>query len=159
MQQVKIAVAALLAALVLCSCGATGSSVGGQPSSSSAPGGQSSSGESAQPAGTYQKITPRQGREMIDAGGVTLVDVRTAGEYAQGHIPGAILVPNDIIASRPPEKLPDKSAPIIVYCRSGSRSKQAADKLLAIGYRQIYDMGGIIDWPYETVTGGESAPQ
>ncbi|WP_105204347.1 rhodanese-like domain-containing protein [Neobittarella massiliensis] len=155
MQQVKIAAVVLLAALVLCSCGA-----GSQPSAGgSAPDGQSSSGESAQPAGTYQKITPQQGREMIDAGGVTLVDVRTAGEYAQGHIPGAILVPNDIIASRPPEKLPDKSAPIILYCRSGSRSKQAADKLLAIGYRQVYDMGGIIDWPYDTVTGGESAPQ
>ena len=90
---------------------------------------------------------------MIDAGGVTVVDVRRADEYAQSHIPGALLVPNEEIGANAPEALPDKDAVLLVHCRSGVRSQQAADKLLALGYQNVYDFGGIADWPYETVSG------
>ncbi len=81
-----------------------------------------------------------------------IVDVRTPEEYAQEHIEGAINIPNEEITDKEPEQLPDKDARILVYCRSGVRSKQAADKLVVMGYGNVYDMGGINDWPYETVT-------
>ena len=87
------------------------------------------------------------------AGGVTVADVRRAEEYAAAHIPGAINVPNEEIVDAPPAALPQLDATVIVYCRSGARSKDAADKLLALGYTNILDMGGILDWPYDTVEG------
>ena len=99
----------------------------------------------------YTKITAEEGKKMLDAGGVTLVDVRTAEEFAAGHIEGAINVANESIGTEMPEALPDKDATILVYCRSGRRSADAAAKLTAIGYTHVYDMGGIIDWPYGTV--------
>lgn len=103
-------------------------------------------------SGTYQKITPEEAKALIDAGSVTVVDVRTESEYQEGHIKGAIVVPNETIADAMPEALPDLEATLLVYCRSGRRSKEASEKLLSIGYRHVYDLGGIIDWPYETVT-------
>ncbi len=100
----------------------------------------------------YHKIDAEQAKQMIDAGNVTVVDVRRADEYAAGHIAGAINIPNEDIGSDHPAELSDTSADIIVYCRTGVRSKQASDKLVAMGYANIYDMGGITDWPYETTT-------
>ena len=88
---------------------------------------------------------------MMDKGGVTVVDVRRSDEYAAGHIPGSILVPNEEIADVQPEALPDLDATLLVHCRTGIRSKQASDKLVAMGYKHVYDFGGIVDWPYETV--------
>ncbi len=83
---------------------------------------------------------------------VTILDVRTEAEYAQGHIEGAILIPNETITTTArPTALTDLNAVVLVYCRSGSRSGQAAKKLVALGYTQVYDFGGIIDWPYEVV--------
>ena len=116
-----------------------------------------SSGESEEnPSDTseYQKITAEQAKSMMDADkSLLVVDVRTQEEYAQGHISGALLIPNETITDQPPERLSDKDAVILIYCRSGNRSKQAALKLLDMGYMQVYDFGGIIDWPYQTVTG------
>lgn len=103
----------------------------------------------------YHKITAEEAKEMIDAGDVTVVDVRRAEEYEQAHIPGAVLVPNESIGEGQPEALPDKDAVILVHCRTGVRSKQASDKLVKMGYTNIYDFGGIVDWPYET-EGGEA---
>jgi rhodanese-related sulfurtransferase len=100
----------------------------------------------------YHKIDAETAKKMIDAGGVTIVDVRRADEYASGHLPGAINVPNESIASAQPADLPDTSATLVVYCRTGVRSKQASDKLVAMGYEAVYDMGGITSWPYETTT-------
>ena len=97
----------------------------------------------------YRKITAKEAYEKMQFGGVTVVDVRTKAEYNEGHIPGAILLPNENIGSTVPEELPEKDAVILVYCRSGRRSRKAAEKLLSIGYRNVYDFGGIIDWPYE----------
>lgn len=99
----------------------------------------------------YHKITVQEAKEKIDAGDVTIVDVRTAEEYQESHIENAILIPNESIGSQKPEQLPDTEAVILVYCRSGRRSKEASEKLVELGYKNIYDFGGIIDWSYETV--------
>lgn len=102
-------------------------------------------------AAQYRKISPQMAKEMIDSlDSVIILDVRTENEYAEGHIPGAILIPNETIETTGrPQKLDDLDAMILVYCRSGNRSAQAARKLSALGYTQVYDFGGIIDWPYE----------
>jgi len=99
----------------------------------------------------YRKITAAQAKEMIDSKAYDfIIDVRTAQEFAQGHIPNAVLIPNETITtSRQPEELPDLHAVLLVYCRSGNRSAQAVKKLVALGYTKVYDFGGIGDWPYE----------
>lgn len=110
-------------------------------------------------AGAYQKITADEGQALMDAGQHIVVDVRTAQEYADGHIPGAINIPVETIGSDKPAELAEADAgtdaELIVYCRTGVRSKQAADKLIDLGYQHVNDMGGIVDWHGETVTGSE----
>lgn len=96
----------------------------------------------------YRKITPQEGKDMIEKK-ITLVDVREPSEYEEGHIPSAILIPLGTIDERVTEKLTDKDAPVILYCRSGVRSRKAAMKLIDLGYKDVRDMGGILDWPYE----------
>nr|WP_297303596.1 rhodanese-like domain-containing protein [uncultured Lachnoclostridium sp.] len=108
-------------------------------------------GQTAQGESAYHKITASEAKAMMNQGGVTVVDVRREDEYAAGHIPGSILVPNEGIRDTQPEELPDLDAVLLVHCRTGVRSKQASDKLLEIGYKNVYDFGGIVDWPYETV--------
>ena len=99
----------------------------------------------------YHKITAEEAKARMDSGDpVLVVDVRTPEEYADGHIPGAINVPNEGILDEMLVELSDKTAEILLYCRSGRRSSEAAHKLLAMGYTAVYDFGGIIDWPYET---------
>ena len=102
----------------------------------------------------YQKISAEEAYEMMASQEVVVVDVRTQEEYDGGHIENAVLVPNESIVSEMPEALPDKEATLLVYCRSGRRSKDAAQKLLALGYQSVYDFGGVIDWPYELVKEG-----
>lgn len=97
------------------------------------------------------KITAGEAKEKMAAGGVTVVDVRTAEEYEQGHIEGAVLIPNETIGQENIDKLPKKDAVILVYCRSGRRSADAASKLVGLGYSKVYDFGGISDWTYGTV--------
>ena len=106
----------------------------------------------------YHKITAEEAKKMMDEGGVTVVDVRRADEYAAKHIPGAILVPNESIKEEQPEALPDKDAVLLIHCRTGIRSKDASDKLVAMGYKNVYDFGGINDWTYETETGEYQEP-
>ena len=79
------------------------------------------------------------------------MDVRTPEEYTEGYIKGAVNLPNEDIKDTPPALLPDKNAKILVYCRSGNRSQEASQKLIDMGYSQVYDFGGIIDWPYEII--------
>lgn len=99
----------------------------------------------------YKKITAEEGKERMDKDDkVVILDVRTEEEYQEGHVPGAIVIPNETISSGPLEELPDMDQAILVYCRSGNRSAQAAKKLAEAGYTQVYDFGGIIDWPYDT---------
>lgn len=106
-------------------------------------------GCSPSPKATYQTISAKEAKKIMDSGEpYVLVDVRTQMEYDEKHIEGAILIPNETIGNQPIELLPDKNATILVYCRSGNRSKQAAEKLAALGYTNVLDFGGIIDWPY-----------
>ena len=101
----------------------------------------------------YKRIAAEEAKARIDSGNdIIILDVRTEEEYNSGHIPNAILIPNETITDKMPDLLPDLDAEILVYCRSGNRSAQAAKKLIAIGYTNVYDFGGIIDWPYDTVT-------
>ena len=100
------------------------------------------------------KISAEEAHEMMTSQEVVVVDVRTREEYESGHIENAVLVPNESIGGEMPEALPDKEATLLVYCRSGRRSKDAAQKLLALGYQSVYDFGGVIDWPYELVKEG-----
>ena len=102
----------------------------------------------------YHKISAEEAYEMMVSQEVVVVDVRTREEYDSGHIENAVLVPNEGIGSEMPEALPDKEATLLVYCRSGRRSKDAAQKLLALGCQSVYDFGGVIDWPYELVKEG-----
>lgn len=90
---------------------------------------------------------------MIDEGDVAIVDVRTASEYDEAHIPGAISVPFDEIGSNKLGALPRLDETIIVYCRTGVQSKLAVGKLVSIGYTDVYDLGGIRDWSYSTERG------
>ena len=100
--------------------------------------------------GEYMQITQEEAKKMIDEQEVIIVDVRTEEEYAQGHIENAVLVPNESIADTPPDELP-MDATLLIYCRSGNRSKQASQKLADMGYAQVYEFGGINDWPYGTI--------
>ena len=108
-------------------------------------------GSQAEPQG-YQSITPEAAYEALAEEGQTilLVYVRTQKEYEQKHIPGSLLLPLSDLKEQAETVLEDKDAVIYVYCRSGSRSKQAAEQLVEMGYTQVYDLGGINSWPYET---------
>lgn len=104
----------------------------------------------------YTKISPQQAKFIMDndAYDCIIIDVRSLEEYTSGHIQNAVSLPNELIQAESPQinaVLPDKEQAVLVYCRSGKRSKQASDKLVALGYTHIYDIGGIIDWPYEVV--------
>ena len=102
--------------------------------------------------GGYRQISQEEAKEMMSRDdGHIVVDVRREDEYAEGHIPGAVLVPNESTGSEKPEQLPDYDQTILIYCRSGNRSKQAAEKLVALGYTKIYEFGGIIDWTGDIV--------
>mgnify|MGYP002660096989 FL=1 len=110
--------------------------------------------EDAPGKAAYHKISAEEAYEMMISQEIVVVDVRTREEYDGGHIENAVLVPNESIGSEMPETLPDKEATLLIYCRSGRRSKDAAQKLLALGYQSVYDFGGVIDWPYELVKEG-----
>ena len=98
----------------------------------------------------YMNITAEEAKQIMDSKeGYVILDVRTQEEYDQGHIPGAILIPDTEIEARAEEILTDKDQLILIYCRSGRRSKLAAEALVELGYTNIKEFGGIIDWPYE----------
>ena len=101
----------------------------------------------------YHKLAQEDAKKIMDSGEpYTLVDVRTQEEYDAGHINGAILIPVNEIKDRAEGELPDKSALILVYCRSGARSRNAAGILVELGYVNVQDIGGISSWPYDNVT-------
>ena len=105
---------------------------------------------------SFQRISPEEAaRRMEEETGYILLDVRTREEYAQAHIPGAICIPNETIGEEALPELPDKAQLILVYCRSGNRSRQAAGKLAKLGYTNIVEFGGINSWTGETVSGNE----
>ena len=98
----------------------------------------------------FVSITAKEAKEIMDTEeGYLILDVRTQEEYDEGHVPGAVLIPNTEIENRAEEELPDKEQLILVYCRSGRRSKLAAQILTDLGYTNVKEFGGILDWPYE----------
>jgi len=104
------------------------------------------------PVVTYEQITPEQAKKIMDTQkDYIIIDARTDEEFAEGHIEGAILIPEYEIADRAEKELLDKNALILVYCRSGRRSKIASKELVKLGYTNVKEFGGIIDWPYEVV--------
>ena len=111
----------------------------------------------ALPAGqevSYRQINMDEAITMMEEeSGYIILDVRTPEEFADKHIPGAVNIPNETISTEEIPELPDKDQLILVYCRSGNRSKQASEKLAALGYTNIVEFGGINDWPGEIVTG------
>ena len=101
---------------------------------------------------TYEQISGAEAKALMDSeSGYVIIDARTQEEYDQGHIPGAIMIPEYEIANRAEKELPDKDQLILVYCRSGRRSKIAAEELVKLGYTNVKEFGGIIDWEYEIV--------
>ncbi len=98
----------------------------------------------------YRQISQEEAKEMMDAGDAVVLDVREQSEYDEGHIPGAVLLPvGSIDEDTAAAVIPEKSATVLVYCRSGNRSKTAAAALAELGYTDVYEFGGINTWPYE----------
>jgi rhodanese-related sulfurtransferase len=100
----------------------------------------------------YLQISAKEAKALMESeSGYVIIDARTEDEFSEGHIEGAILIPEYEVANRAEGIIPDKDTLILVYCRSGRRSKIAAEALVALGYTNVKEFGGIIDWPYETV--------
>ncbi len=101
---------------------------------------------------TYEQISPQQAKEIMDTQqDYIIIDARTEEEFAEGHIKNAILIPEYEIKDRAEKELPNKEQLILVYCRSGRRSKIASEELANLGYTNVKEFGGIIDWPYDIV--------
>lgn len=125
----KILILSVLALMLLTACGQTAQN---------------------QREAVYVNITAEEAKKLMDSEtDYVILDVRTQEEYDQGHIPGAIVIPDTEIRARAEEVLPNKDQMILVYCRSGRRSKLAAEILAELGYTNIKEFGGILDWPYE----------
>jgi len=105
----------------------------------------------AEPTAIYKRITAEEAFEMMQHAQVIIIDVRTRAEFESGHIQGAINIPNEDIGTEPLQELVGFDTTLLIYCRSGARSAQAANKLLRIGYSDVYDFGGVINWPYGLV--------
>ena len=110
----------------------------------------------AESEASYRQVSMDEAIAMMEEkNDYIILDVRTPEEFAEKHIPDAINIPNETIGTEEIPELPDKEQLILVYCRSGNRSKQASEKLVRLGYTNIVEFGGINDWPCETVSGNE----
>ena len=108
--------------------------------------------QAAPKEGEYRKISAQEAHKMMSGtNDYVLLDVRTAAEYKEQQIDGALLIPDNEIKNRATAELPDKNKVILIYCRSGRRSESAARELVNLGYVNVFDFGGIINWPYDTV--------
>lgn len=109
------------------------------------------------PASEVRNISPEEAKRRLDSGEkVMLLDVRTPDEHAEKHIPGSVLLPIELVdevTGAAADVIPDKDTPVFVYCRSGRRSANAARILMGLGYKDVYNLGGIQAWPYETAGG------
>ena len=138
----KLWITALAALLLLTGCSSTDS--------------QASTGGAEQPAAVFRQVSSADAAAIMESEtDYLIVDVRTQEEYVQAHIPGAICIPNETISSGEIPELPDKNQLLLVYCRSGNRSKQASEKLVKLGYTNVVEFGGINSWTGETVSGSE----
>lgn len=98
----------------------------------------------------YMNISQKKAKEMMEnLEEFVLLDARSEEEFFEGHIPGAIVIPHEEVLERAEAEIPEKDIPVFVYCRSGNRSKVAAEALVSLGYSEVYEFGGINTWPYE----------
>ena len=108
--------------------------------------------EKTEQSPAYQQISAKEAKEIMEEEKeYIIIDARTEEEFSEGHIENAILIPEYEIAEKAEQEIPDKNALILVYCRSGRRSKIASEELVKLGYTNVKEFGGIIDWPYEVV--------
>ena len=108
--------------------------------------------ESEELENTFLQISASEAKGLMEGSEpFVLLDVRNQDEFEEGHIEGALLIPLDQIAELAPDLIPDKEVLILVYCRSGRRSVEASQQLVDLGYTQVVEFGGILDWPYEVV--------
>lgn len=106
--------------------------------------------DSGSNSNSYQQVDTEAAKELMDTeDDYVILDARTQTEYDEGHIPGAILIPHDTVATAAENALPDKGQLILVYCRSGNRSKESSQALVDLGYTNVVEFGGINSWPYE----------
>ncbi|MCX7772446.1 MAG: rhodanese-like domain-containing protein [Clostridia bacterium] len=104
----------------------------------------------------FSNITPNEALNLLgNSKGTVLIDVRTPDEYKVVHIPKSILIPESEIKEKIADVIPDKQATIIVYCQTGKRSAQAAKTLASLGYKRVFNLGGIINWPFKTESGSK----
>ena len=133
----KLFLVLLAGLLLLTGCGSSGKPASG----------------SSQPKAVYRQVSAADAAALMESeSDYIILDVRTQAEYDQAHIPGAICIPNETIGTEDIPALPDKDQLILVYCRSGNRSRQAAQKLAELGYTNLVEFGGILSWPGETVS-------
>ncbi len=158
-RMIVIGLALMLAIGSLAACGTnkeSGSASGGASGSESASAGESASNsESTGTEGTsrYENISQEEALKIMEEEeGYIILDVRTKEEFDAGHIPEAVNIPVETIGDKEPEELPDKDQLLLIYCRSGNRSKQASEKLVELGYTNILEFGGINTWLGEVVT-------
>ncbi len=148
----RIIIAALSLTFLLCGC-----SGGKDDGASDAQSSSGSSQVSEKTVNSFSVISQTKAMDIMkNETGFIILDVRTIDEFTEGHIPGAICIPNENIGTEDIPQLPDRSQKILVYCRSGRRSKEAAQKLADMGYTNILEFGGINDWQGEVVTGYHS---
>ena len=141
----------ITALCLLCACSGTASGSGSHTAKSTT-GVESVVTDRTFVSGSYTKISPEQAVGMMEESeDFIILDVRTEPEYDELHICGATLIPDYEIAERAGTEIPDMSTLIFVYCRSGVRSERAANTLIGMGYTNVYDIGGILSWPYETM--------
>jgi len=146
-------IAAVLALLLLTGCASKSIGVIGGADESTSIIVSDESADGKETAMGYQQITQEAAKKIMDhETGFVILDVREQYEFDEGHIPGAIVLPYTQVDELAPELLPDKGQMILVYCRSGKRSKIAAEALAGLGYSDVREFGGIIDWPYDVVT-------
>ena len=153
MKKLYILLFCIIILFLLCSCGATPSDEDISAVTQNNDNGDDLYGEDETFESVYIKISVEQAREIMETEKYILLDVRTEDEYRESRIEGAILIPDYEITERAEFELPDKNALILIYCRSGRRSANVAEKLINMGYMNIYDFGGILDWTYETING------
>ena len=134
-----------LAGLTGCFGAAAGSNDNGNGN-----GNESNATNGSSDSSSYQQVDTETAKELMDTeDDYVILDVRTQAEHDEGHIPGAILIPHDTVTTAAEDALPDKGQLILVYCRSGNRSKQASQTLVDLGYTNVVEFGGINSWPYE----------
>jgi phage shock protein E len=155
MKQTRIVLTSLITLVVLITgCGSTNTPTSNSTTTEVVETTASISSEVTENSAKFVLITAEEGKKMLEEDtSIVLVDVREPDEYAAAHIPGSILLPLGTIAEKVSDVIPDKNTPIILYCRSGRRSAMGAEELVQMGYTTVYDMGGILNWPYETESG------